>query len=86
MKASNEIAAVCLIRVWLKFCRGPSTPWPAHQTTVCKKKPATPAGMTENSKSEEWPASEGEPYLSDPNFIQGQRREQSSKKYTGSKT
>ena len=33
-------------------CHGPTALWPAHQTAVRQKKPATPAGMTDSKKRE----------------------------------
>ena len=41
--------------MWEYFtcCLGPSAPWPAHQSAVRKKMPATPVGMTEKKETQE---------------------------------
>ena len=46
-ETQRRIAGLNDLRNCLRFCRGPSAPWPAHQTPVRKKIPATPVGMTD---------------------------------------
>jgi hypothetical protein len=46
MVISERIAEIRLREMTARPCLGPSTPLPAHQTTVRKKMPAAPVGMT----------------------------------------